>query len=67
MSAGRGSGDARRRGTRGRPATAFLQGRWAMAQPGVARALATAGWLVGNHSHHHAPFPELTRPVAVRT
>jgi peptidoglycan/xylan/chitin deacetylase (PgdA/CDA1 family) len=42
------------------PATGFLQGRWVLAEPDVARSLAAAGWLVGSHSHHHAPFPSLT-------
>ena len=41
-------------------ATFFLQGRWVTAYPGVARAIAAAGHLVGNHSHSHAPMPELT-------
>lgn len=41
-------------------ATFFLQGRWATAHPDVARAIADAGHLVGNHSHYHASFPLLT-------
>jgi len=44
----------------GAPATFFLQGRWATAHPDRARAIATGGHLVGNHSHYHASFPLLT-------
>jgi peptidoglycan-N-acetylglucosamine deacetylase len=40
-------------------ATFFLQGRWVTAQPALARAIAEAGHLIGNHSHHHAPFASL--------
>ncbi len=41
-------------------ATAFLQGRWALAEPIASRALSDTGWLIGNHSHHHAPFPVMS-------
>jgi peptidoglycan/xylan/chitin deacetylase (PgdA/CDA1 family) len=37
-------------------ATFFLQGRWARAYPDLARGIAQAGHLIGNHSHHHAPM-----------
>lgn len=35
-------------------ASFFVQGRWAEAFPDVARSIAEAGHLVGNHSHYHA-------------
>jgi peptidoglycan/xylan/chitin deacetylase (PgdA/CDA1 family) len=38
----------------------FLQGRWVEAYPRVARRIAEAGHLVGNHSHYHARLPLLT-------
>ena len=41
-------------------ATFFVQGRWAQSSPDDARAIAEAGHLVGNHSHHHAPMDALT-------
>src|SRR2546427_10175880 len=41
-------------------ATFFLQGRWVTAQPQVARSVAEAGHLVGNHSHYHARFSLLS-------
>jgi peptidoglycan/xylan/chitin deacetylase (PgdA/CDA1 family) len=41
-------------------ATFFIQGRWAEAYPAVARSIANAGHLVGNHSHYHARMPLLT-------
>jgi peptidoglycan-N-acetylglucosamine deacetylase len=41
-------------------ATCFIQGRWAEAYPATARSIATAGHLVGNHSHYHARMPLLT-------
>jgi peptidoglycan-N-acetylglucosamine deacetylase len=41
-------------------ATFFIQGRWAEAYPETARSIATAGHLVGNHSHYHARMPLLT-------
>lgn len=40
-------------------ATFFIQGRWALSHPDVARTIAAAGHLVGNHSHHHAPMQHL--------
>jgi peptidoglycan/xylan/chitin deacetylase (PgdA/CDA1 family) len=43
----------------------FLQGRWVSAQPTVARSIARAGHLVGNHSHYHARFSALS-PEGVR-
>ena len=41
-------------------ATMFLQGRWVRAYPSVARQIAEAGHLIGNHSHFHARMPMLT-------
>ncbi|HEY3336387.1 MAG TPA: polysaccharide deacetylase family protein [Candidatus Limnocylindrales bacterium] len=41
-------------------ATMFIQGRWAEAEPVVARRIAADGHLVGNHSHHHARLTMLT-------
>jgi peptidoglycan/xylan/chitin deacetylase (PgdA/CDA1 family) len=41
-------------------ATFFLQGRWASANPGLARSIASAGHLVGSHSQYHAPMTLLT-------
>jgi peptidoglycan/xylan/chitin deacetylase (PgdA/CDA1 family) len=41
-------------------ATMFVQGRWAEAEPVLARRIATDGHLVGNHSHHHARMTILT-------
>jgi peptidoglycan/xylan/chitin deacetylase (PgdA/CDA1 family) len=38
----------------GVPATFFLQGRWAAAYPDLARRIARAGHLIGNHSDAHA-------------
>jgi peptidoglycan/xylan/chitin deacetylase (PgdA/CDA1 family) len=38
----------------GARATFFLQSRWAMANPDLARRIADAGHLVGNHSTYHA-------------
>jgi peptidoglycan-N-acetylglucosamine deacetylase len=38
----------------GTRATFFLQSRWAMANPDLARRIADAGHLVGNHSTYHA-------------
>ena len=40
-------------------ATFFLQGRWARVHPELARGIAQAGHLIGNHSHHHAPMDGL--------
>lgn len=47
-------------GDAGLRATFFLQGRWTRAYPEQARRIASAGHLVGNHSHHHAPMDALT-------
>jgi peptidoglycan/xylan/chitin deacetylase (PgdA/CDA1 family) len=41
-------------------ATFFVQGRWATAYPELARSIARAGHVVGNHSHWHAPMSELS-------
>jgi peptidoglycan/xylan/chitin deacetylase (PgdA/CDA1 family) len=41
-------------------ATMFIQGRWAEAEPVVARRIAADGHVVGNHSHHHARMTILT-------
>jgi peptidoglycan/xylan/chitin deacetylase (PgdA/CDA1 family) len=43
-------------------ATFFIQGRWAEAEPDLARRIAGEGHLVGNHSHYHARMPLLTPP-----
>jgi len=43
----------------GAKATFFVQGRWAEAYPDTAARIATAGHLVGNHSHYHARLPQL--------
>lgn len=42
------------------PATTFLQGRWVLAYPETARAIAAAGHLIGNHSHFHARMSMLS-------
>jgi peptidoglycan/xylan/chitin deacetylase (PgdA/CDA1 family) len=44
----------------GARATFFIQGRWAAANPGLARRIADAGHLIGNHSNSHAPMDMLT-------
>jgi peptidoglycan-N-acetylglucosamine deacetylase len=41
-------------------ATFFLQGRWVEAVPDLARSIAAAGHLIGNHSHYHARIPLFT-------
>ena len=41
-------------------ASFFLQGRWVEAYPRIARRVADAGHLIGNHSHYHARKPLLT-------
>lgn len=41
-------------------ATFFVQGRWAEAEPEVARRIATGGHLIANHSHYHARMPLLS-------
>jgi peptidoglycan/xylan/chitin deacetylase (PgdA/CDA1 family) len=43
----------------GARATFFIQGRWAEAFPELARSIADAGHLVGNHSFYHARLPVL--------
>ena len=48
------------------PAAVFIQGRWALGEPPLARRVAEEGHLVGNHSHHHAPMTLLTGPGIVR-
>ena len=40
--------------------TSFVQGRWAGANPEIARRIAADGHLVGNHSYHHAPLSLMT-------
>jgi peptidoglycan/xylan/chitin deacetylase (PgdA/CDA1 family) len=40
--------------------TFFLQGRWVRANPELARRIAGAGHLIGNHSNFHAPMDTLT-------
>ena len=41
-------------------ATFFLQGRWTRANPDLARRIAGAGHLIGNHSNYHAPMDALS-------
>jgi peptidoglycan/xylan/chitin deacetylase (PgdA/CDA1 family) len=48
------------------PATFFIQGRWATAYPSLAQSLAANGHLIGNHSHSHAPMPDLSDSGLVR-
>ena len=45
-------------------ATFFVQGRWALSQPDLAKRIASEGHLVGNHSHFHARMP-MFRPDAL--
>ena len=40
-------------------ATFFVQGRWALSQPALAKRIADDGHLVGHHSHYHAQMPLL--------
>jgi peptidoglycan-N-acetylglucosamine deacetylase len=40
-------------------ATFFVQGRWALSQPALARRIADDGHVVGHHSHYHAQMPLL--------
>ena len=40
-------------------ATFFLQGRWTRANPEIARRIARAGHVIGNHSNFHAPMDAL--------
>jgi peptidoglycan/xylan/chitin deacetylase (PgdA/CDA1 family) len=42
------------------PATVFMQGRWATANPTLAERVAKAGHLIGNHSMSHTPLPTMT-------
>jgi peptidoglycan/xylan/chitin deacetylase (PgdA/CDA1 family) len=44
----------------GARASFFLQGRWASSRPRIARRIAEAGHVIGNHSHYHAPMDALT-------
>jgi peptidoglycan-N-acetylglucosamine deacetylase len=41
-------------------ATFFIQSRWAMSQPRLARRIAEEGYLIGNHSKYHARLPLLS-------
>jgi peptidoglycan-N-acetylglucosamine deacetylase len=41
-------------------ATFFLQGRWTRANPEIARRIAEAEHVIGNHSNFHAPMDSLT-------
>jgi peptidoglycan-N-acetylglucosamine deacetylase len=41
--------------------TFFLQGRWALAYPDLARRIADEGHLVGSHSHYHYRMSGYTR------
>jgi peptidoglycan/xylan/chitin deacetylase (PgdA/CDA1 family) len=47
-------------------ATFFLQGRWVESEPQAARAIASAGHLIGSHSHYHAHM-DLLSDAGVRT
>ena len=42
------------------PAFCFIQGRWALAYPVLARRIAVAGHGIGSHAHHHVPVPMLS-------
>ena len=44
----------------GTMASFFVQGRWAEAFPALARSIADAGHLIGNHSHYHVRMPLLS-------
>ena len=44
----------------GTRATFFIQGRWANANPEIARRIAEDGHTIGNHSKSHAPMDMLT-------
>jgi peptidoglycan/xylan/chitin deacetylase (PgdA/CDA1 family) len=41
-------------------ATFFVQGRWASANPHLARRIAGDGHLLGNHTYHHVPLTLMT-------
>ena len=43
-------------------ATFFVQGRWAEANPALARRIATDGHLVAHHSHYHVRMVGLSSP-----
>lgn len=43
------------------PATFFIQGRWALANPLPARRIADMGFGIGSHSFYHAPADMLSR------
>jgi len=43
----------------GVPATFFLDGRWAEANPGLVRQMASDGHEIGNHSYSHRDWTEL--------
>ena len=45
---------------RGAPASFFIQGRWALANPDLLTRIAGDGHLLGNHSHFHTRLPQLT-------
>jgi len=45
---------------RGAPASSFIQGRWALANPDLLTRIAGDGHLLGNHSHFHTRLPQLT-------
>jgi peptidoglycan/xylan/chitin deacetylase (PgdA/CDA1 family) len=42
------------------PATFFIQGRWAQAEPDLVRVIAAGGHLIGHHSHSHVSMPLLS-------
>lgn len=41
-------------------ATFFIQGRWAAAQPGLAKRIAAEGHSIGSHSNAHLPMTRLS-------
>jgi peptidoglycan/xylan/chitin deacetylase (PgdA/CDA1 family) len=45
----------------GVPATFFIQGRWASANPGLARRIADEGHRVASHSYYHCRMSRFTR------
>jgi len=45
---------------RGVRATFFVQGKWALANPELAKAVVDEEHLLGNHSHSHCAFENLT-------
>jgi peptidoglycan-N-acetylglucosamine deacetylase len=44
----------------GTRATFFLQGRWVESVPSLARSIADAGHVIGNHGYYHARMSQLT-------